>query len=187
MKERIEVIDFKYKVTMGTFFFFFLISTLAPISGSDWSSYLIGKEGLGSVIKNININDGRVISGFLISLLSYNKLIFNLFFSLLMSMFVRCCNNMMGMVKNKYFYLFPLLGTTLVSIFLFSYNYVSVTTTVTYTFPAILSFIYFEYLWKKETYQFYLKDYIFLLLISLIISFSSIHIAITFLLGNIIY
>lgn len=187
MKERMEVIDFKYKVTLGAFFFFFLISTLAPISGTDWSSYLIGKEGIGNIIKNININDGRIISGVLISLLSYNKLIFNLFFSLLMSRFVQCCNNMMGMVKNKYYYLFPLLGTMLVSVFLFSYNYVSVTTTVAYTFPAILSFIYFEHLWKKENYSFRLKEYIFLSILSLIICLSSIHVAITFLIGNIIY
>lgn len=187
MKERMEVIDFKYKVTLGAFFFFFLISTLAPISGTDWSSYLIGKEGIGNIIKNININDGRIISGVLISLLSYNKLIFNLFFSLLMSGFVQCCNNMMGIVKNKYYYLFPLLGTMLVSVFLFSYNYVSVTTTVAYTFPAILSFIYFEHLWKKENYSFRLKEYIFLSILSLIICLSSIHVAITFLIGNIIY
>lgn len=187
MKERIEVIDFKYKVTMFTFFFFFLISTLSPISGSDWWSYLTGKEGLGYIIKNININDGRILSGVLIGVLSYNKLIFNVFFSLLMSMFVRCCNNMMGIVKNKYYYLFPLLGTMLVSVFLFSYNYVSVSTTVTYTFPAILSFIYFEYLWKKDNYTFNVKDCIFLSIISLIICLSSIHIAITFFLGNLIY
>lgn len=117
MKERLQIIDFKYKVAMFAFFFFFIISALSPISGADWASYLIGKEGIKSCIDNISISDGRIISGFLINFLSYNKFLFNLLFALLMSGFVHCCNNMMGYVKNKYYYLFPFLGTMLVSVF----------------------------------------------------------------------
>lgn len=187
MKERIKIIDFKYKVAFFSFFFFLIISAISPISGTDWGSYFSGKDGIKSCIDNIYINDGRIISGFLANFLSYNKLIFDVVFSFLMSSFVLCCNNLMGYVKNKYYYLFPFLGTLLVSVFLFSYNYTSVTTTVIYTFPAIISFLYFEYIWKKETSTFNLKEIIILGLISTYISLSSIHISLVFLLGNVIY
>ena len=162
MKERIKVIDFKYKVTFWTFLFFLAISFLSPISGADWASYLIGKEGILNCIKNINLSDGKIISSILGNFLAYNKTLFNIIFSLLMALFVHSCNDLLGMVKNKYFYLFPFIGTLLVSAFLFSYNYVSVTTTVCYTFPAILAFYYFSLLWKKEIYKFNIKDYLIL-------------------------
>lgn len=187
MKERLQVIDFKYTVATITFFFFLLISILSPISGTDWINYLVGKEGIKSCIENISIADGRIIHGFLAPFLTYNKMLFNILFSLLISKFVLSCNNMMGYVKNKYYYLFPLIGTLLISVFLFSYNYVSVSTTVTYTFPAIMMFLYFEYLWKKENNKFSKKEFILLTALAIYISLSSLHLAITFLIGNIIY
>ena len=166
MNERIRIIDFKYKITFWTFILFLTISFLAPISGSDWASYLVGKEGFIECVKNINLTNGNIIGSFLGSFLSYNKILFNIFFSLLMALFVHLCNDMLGMVKNKVFYLIPFIGTLLVNTILFSYNYVSVTTTISYTIPVILSFYYFYRLWKKETYDFTFKDYIVLLLIS---------------------
>ena len=187
MKERMEVLDFKYKVVIFTFLFFFIISSLAPISGSDWTSYLIGKEGIINSINNISFNDGRIISGFLINFLTYNKFLFNLIFSVLMSLFVYYCNNLLGYVKNKYYYLFPFLGTILVSTFTFSYNYLSVTSTVTYTFPILMIFIYYMYLFKKETLIINIKELISLLLMAIYISLSSIHLSFIFLLGNIFF
>lgn len=187
MKERMEVLDFKYKVVIFTLLFFFIISSLAPISGSDWTSYLIGKEGIINSINNISFNDGRIISGFLINFLTYNKFLFNLIFSVLMSLFVYYCNNLLGYVKNKYYYLFPFLGTILVSTFTFSYNYLSVTSTVTYTFPILMIFIYYMYLFKKETLIINIKELISLLLMAIYISLSSIHLSFIFLLGNIFF
>lgn len=187
MKERIKVIDFKYKITILTFLFFLIITSLAPISGGDWNSYLIGKGGFISSIKNMNLNDGRIISGFLINFLSYHKPLFNLIFSYLMSLFVHCVNNAMGYVKNKYFYLFPFIGLLLVSTFTFSYNYVSITSAVAYTFPSLLTFLYFSYIWRKTTFSFTIKEYILLTLMAIYISLSSIHISTIFLLGNILF
>ncbi len=187
MKERLEVIDFKYKIVIGSFLFFFIICTLCPLSGEDWASYLIGKEGIASCIQNVNIADGRIISGFLINLLSYNKFFFNFLFALLMSSFVYCCNYMLGYVKNKLFYLLPFIGSLLVSTITFSRNYVSVTSTVSYTFPAILTFIYFFLIFRKDDYHFSLKEHLYLSLFSILIMLSSIHIAVVFLLGNIIF
>lgn len=187
MKERLEVIDFKYKVVIATFLFFFIICTLCPISGEDWANYLIGKEGFLSCVENVNILDGRIISGFLASFLSYNKVLFNISFALLMSAFVYACNYMLGYVKNKIFYLLPFIGTLLVSTICFSRNYVSVTSCVSYTFPAILSFLYFFRIFRREDYNFSFREHLILILISLVIILSSIHIAIVFLLANIIF
>ena len=187
MKERIQVIDFKYKISTIAFMFFLLISTLAPLSGNDWANALIGSGGIENCIKNIDIHDGNIISDFLAPFLIQNKLLFGLIFSALMSLFITSCNNIMGYVKNKFFYLFPFIGTLLVSTFMFSYNYISVSSTVTYTFPAIMVFLYFERLWKKDNKTFSIKEIFTLSLMAIYISMSSLHIAIPFFIGNIIY
>ena len=185
MKEKLENLNFKYRVTIFTFIFFLIIGALSPISGSDWRSYLIGKEGLVSSINNIKIMDGRIISGFLINFFSYNKILFDVCFALLASHFVRMCNDIMGSVKTRYLYLYPTIGLLLVSVFTFSYNYLSVSSTVTYTFPTIVFFSYFYTLLKDETIT--KNTFIKLLLHSLFICLSSVHIAITFLITNLIY
>lgn len=185
MKEKIENIDFKYKVTFFTFVLFLIICTLSPISGDDWKSYVIGKEGLIECFKNINIADGRIITGFLINFFSYNKILFDFSFAMLISEFVKICNDLMGTVKSKYYFLYPLIGTLIVSTFMFSYNYVSVTSTIAYTFPTIFIFIYFYLLLKDE--ELHIKTIIKLLLIILFVSFSSIHLAITLFITNLIY
>ena len=185
MKEKIETINFKYKITIFTFILFLIISSLAPISGDDWKSYIIGKEGFIECFKNININDGRIISGFLINFLTYNKLLFDISLAILMSKFVKICNDLMGTVKNKYYYFYPLIGILLVSTFMFSYNYVSITSTVAYTFPTIFIFNYYYLLLKDEELK--NSTTIKLILISLFVSLSSIHLAITFFITNLIY
>lgn len=187
MKERMEVLDFKYKVVFLTFLFFLIISTLSPLSGIDLASYNAGKEGLKFIITNLNSTDGKIISNILVGLLSYHKPLFNLALSILMASFVLNCNNLLGIVKNKYFYLVPFIGTLLVSSFLFSYNYMSVTASLTYTFPAILIFNYFVYLWKKENYTFSLPEILLLTFKALFIVLCSPFMGITFLFGNILF
>ena len=122
MKEKIDNISFKYKVTTFTFLLFLVIGLLSPISGADWKSYVIGKEGLVSSINNINILDGRIISGFLINFFSYNKLLFDICFAIMISQFVKMCNDLMGTVKTRFLFMYPLIGLLLVSVFTFSYN-----------------------------------------------------------------
>lgn len=185
MKEKLENINFKYKVTTFTFILFLIIEALSPISGADWKSYVIGKEGLVSSINNINILDGRIISGFLVNFFSYNKILFDICFAIMASQFVKMCNDLMGSVKTRYLYLYPLIGLLLVSVFTFSYNYLSVTTTVTYTFPIIVYFLYFYTIIKDVELS---KTTFFkLLLFTLFICFSSIYLAIMFFITNFIY
>ena len=101
-----------------------------------------------------------------------------------MSQFVKMCNDLMGPSKNKYYYLYPVIGVLLVSTFMFSYNYVSITSTVAYTFPTIMIFMYFHNFLKEETSKF---DYIKRLLMIIYISLSSVHLAIAFFITNLIY
>lgn len=185
MKEKIENINFKYKVTTFTFLLFLIISALSPISGADWKSYVIGKEGIISSINNINFLDGRIISGFLINFFSYNKILFDFCFAIMISQFVKMCNDLMGSVKTRYLYLYPLIGLLIVSVFTFSYNYLSVTTTVTYTFPAITFLLYFYNILKEDEMK--TSTLIKLILFTLFICLSSIHLALVFFIVNFIY
>ena len=178
MKEKIEVIDFKYKVTLFTFLLFILIGALCPISGEDFKSYIIGKEGFISCFENITIKDGRFISSFLVNFFSYNKILFDFSFAFLISYFVKMCNDLMGTVKNKYAYLYPLIGVLLVSVFMFSYNYTSITSTVTYTFPTIFIFIFYYIIATYETID--LKAIIKLIILTILIGLSSIHLLLAF-------
>lgn len=185
MKQKIKEMDYKHKITIFTFILFLVIGILAPISGDDWKSYIIGKQGILECFKNIDIKDGRIISGFLIPFLSYHKIIFDILFALLISSFVHISNTLLGKVKTKYQYLHPLIAVLAVSTFMFSYNYVSVTSTVAYTFPILLFIIYFYIITRSEEQS--IKNKILLFLISIFITLSSIHIGIAFLLANLIY
>lgn len=185
MKEKLENITFKHNVTLFTFFLFFFLCLLSPISGDDWKSYIIGKEGILECFSNIDFSDGRILSGFLINFLSYNKILFNFIFAYLICQFVKICNDLMGSVKTKYLYLYPVIGILLVSTFMFSYNYMSVTSTIAYTFPIILFFMYFYQLLKEEEIN--KLSFLKLLLMVIYICLSSIHVAITFFIANLIY
>ena len=184
MKEKLKTLTFKYRINLFVFLFFLFVGALCPISGIDWKSYVIGKKGLIECFKNINISDGRIISGFLINFFSYNKILFDISFALLMTEFIKICNNMMGKVKNKFYFLYPVIGILLVSSFMVSYSYTSITTTVAYTLPALMIFIYFYNFLKEETTKI---DFIKQILIVVFISLSSIHIAITFFIINMVY
>ena len=185
MKEKIDNLTFKHRVTLFTFLFFFIILTLSPISGDDWKSFVIGKGGIVDSFNNINILDGRIISGFLINIFSYNKILFDISFAFLISQFVKMCNEIMGSVKTKYLYLYPLIGILLVSVFTFSYNYISISSTVSYTFPSIVFIMYFYNMLRNESKS--LKELFILIIYSIFICLSSIHIGITFFIANIIY
>lgn len=179
MKERIEVLSFKYKVIYGVFFFFLVISMLSPLSGEDLKYANMFKENL-SLFEFI---DKYGLNYYIISFLTANKIFFNIILSLLLGYFTYITCNMMGLVKNKYYYLVPFIMLLLVSTNTFSYNYMAISKTVTYTFPSIFVFIYFYFSLKKEGTFF--TDIILRFLIIIYISFSSIFISIPFLISNI--
>ncbi len=189
MKERLEVIDFKYRVVIGTFFFFFILSFLAPLTGADYGSFLIGNGGINDSIANAielyKNGEGRILGRFLINVLCSNKMIFDVLFALLMSNFVYMVSEMLGIVKNKYYYLLPFLGILLVNTLTFSQNYTWIEGSVFNTFPSILSIYYFYYMNKLEIKK--SKKNIVLLLLGISIPLLNEVIGIGFLLTNIVY
>ena len=89
MKEKLEILTFKHRITLFTFILFLIIGVLTPLSGSDWSHYVIGKKGIIECFNNISIADGRIISGFLVNFLSYNKILFDILLAFSISYFVK--------------------------------------------------------------------------------------------------
>ena len=184
MKEKIEIIDYKYRITILTFIIFMIIGVLVPLSGDDYSSYLIGKKGILSCLQNIDIKDGRFISGFFTNFFSYNKIFFDISLASLMSYFVKICNDLMGSVKNKYAYLYPLVGVLMVNVFMFSYNYLTINAALSYTFPSIMIIIYYYLINTCDEMNY--KVVVKLILLSLFIMLSSIYLAIAFFISNIL-
>ena len=184
MKEDIEKITFKYKLTIKVFFFFLILTFLCPLSGDDWKSYLIGMDGLGACFNNIDFSKG-ILGGFLINFFSYNKLLFDIFFALTIANFVKMTNDLVGKAKTKNMFLYPFVFILSVSAFTFSYNYMSVTGTVAYTIPIIFIFLFFYILLKDE--EIHAGDFIQLLLLGAYICLSSIHIALAFFITSLIY
>ena len=190
MKDRLEVLDFKYKVIVWTFLIFLVISFLAPITGGDWENYVIGSKGLQAIFNNVRdmyVNfEGRVVSRSLIDLFVCSKILFNVIFALLMSGFMYSCFVLMGKVKNKYYYLLPLIGILLLNVNAFSQNYTFLTGVITYTFPAIITIIYIIYLYSKEEFEFSKKEFALLSLTNLAVPLFVENIALAFISVNVL-
>ena len=187
MKERLKVIDYKYNVLTFVFMFIFIISILAPLSGNDWISYVNGKNGIIDNIKNLTYNNGSIISDLVANLFACNKGIFNIFFAFLFSFTIYEVIPLLGKVENKYHFLLIPLLLLLVGTETFSFNYISVTGCVCYTFPACLIIIYYLYLYKIGNNKFTFVNYLVLFLIICYVSLATVHLAIAFLLSNIVY
>ena len=52
MKERFEILNYKYRILILTFLFFLVITALCPLSGEDLGYYLVSK---GNIFDNIDI------------------------------------------------------------------------------------------------------------------------------------
>ena len=178
------------RVFIITFVLFFIISLLAPITGDDWKNFVVGNSGFVQNIENVwemyLTWEGRMASRFLINLLTPHKLLFNFIFSFFMSFGIYSIHTLMGKVSKKEYYLIPLLGLLLVNVSSFASNYTWVTGCITYTFPAIITIIYFTYLLTKKDLSFNFKEILLLSFISLIIPMFIENIGASFVLGNII-
>ena len=53
MKEQIERLNYKHRITVFTFVFFLILCALCPLSGDDLRSYVIGKEGIVECLKTL--------------------------------------------------------------------------------------------------------------------------------------
>ena len=185
MKERLKLLNYKYNVITLLFFFILLISILSPLSGNDWSLFSHGKSVLG--IDSLTFNNGGLISDYIARIFVNNKGIFAIFFAFIMSYLYTLLMPLFGKVENKYHYLIPIFLLLILGIETFSYNLISVTGVTCFTIPTILIIIYFLYVYKIGNEKYTISNYIVLTLLVTYISLSTVHLAIAFLITNVIY
>ncbi|MDD6223726.1 MAG: DUF6056 family protein [bacterium] len=135
------------------FCFFFLILTLSPLSGDDWGNYLVGKIGLRNCFEQALgmyfTWEGRLVSRVFINLLTYNKIIWNIINSLLITEMIYSIVKMIK-PKNKITVLcLVMLSILLMNIYTFSQVVVWIAGNITYLFP--LAFIIFYLLDIKNS------------------------------------
>ncbi len=187
MKERLNVLNFKYNVVSVFFVFILIISILAPLSGNDWVNYASGKGGLLEGFRNLTFENGGLLSDALAKVFTNSKGMFDILFAGLFTFTLYNLYPLFGKIDNKYhFALIPIL-LLMVGVETFAYNYISVTGTVCYTFPALAIINYYLYLYRIGSNKFRIIDVFVLLLIMTYVSVSTIHLAIAFLVSNILF
>ena len=133
-------------IYFSIFCFFFLILTLSPISGDDWGNYLVGKQGLrhcfGQAIGMYFSWEGRLISRILINLLTYNKWLWNIINSLLITGIIYTITNLIKPKHKTTTVCISLLTILLMNIYTFSQVIVWIAGNITYLFPLALILFY---------------------------------------------
>jgi len=139
-------------VTMLVFIFFLTIFVLAPIGSDDWGNYIIGMEGpknwLDRAISMYFTWEGRLVSRFLINMLTHNKWLWNIFNALSMSILFYMSLRLINSSKKVLVSLFLFLGILLIGKDIFAQTYLWVAGNITYFLPLVLLVAYF-YLIKK--------------------------------------
>lgn len=141
-----KIVTKKKIVYLLIFLFFFLILTLSPISGDDWGNYLEGKVGLkhcfSQALGMYFTWEGRFASRVLINLLTYNKLIWNVVNSLLITGIIY---SIVSFIKPKHkvsVICLAILSILLMNIYTFSQVIVWIAGNITYLFPLGLILFY---------------------------------------------
>ena len=179
MKERLKLLDYKYSVLTGIFIVIFAVSFVAPLAGNDWA-YAVKSSSL-------TYNEGGLLSDYLANLFINSKGIFALVFAFIMTYFYYAVSPLFGKVENKYHFLLIPFFLLVLSIETIGFNILSVTGVICYTLPSIAIILYYLYLYKLGNEKYKIKDYIFLLILSSFIILTTVHLAIAFLISNIIY
>lgn len=130
------------------FLFFLIIMFLSPISGDDWGNYLEGSLGLKNIVENaIRLYftwEGRFISRLLINILTYNKWLWNILNSLIITGIIYLINNICSFKNKKTSFLITTLFILLMNPFTFSQVVVWIAGNITYLFVVLLLLIYIK-------------------------------------------
>lgn len=180
MKEKLSILNYKYKVSIIAFMFFLVLFSITPLSGDVIEISLTHSGNFLEMFKD----GSRDIDLYLVSFFANNRLFFNILFSGLLAIFIYNANSLISEVRNKHFYLFVIILMLLVSYFTFSYNYMSIKGAVTYTIPSLLMLLYFI---RFKVVLNNKNNFIFFLLSLIIIINLNVLLGIIFLIGNIIY
>lgn len=179
----------KHKWYIVLFLLFLEIAILTPISGDDWGNYSHFKS-LASLInysKSFYYSwEGRVISRFLIGLLTYHKYLWDIIFPTLMILLIYFMNSFFNKENNKNIFFLSILVLLLINNVMFAQTYTWIAGSITYFYPTVLVFCYFIYIFDKK-----IKDKIFnnilLLLINVVGTMFVEHIGVALVFGNLLY
>ena len=168
---------------------FLIIAILTPISGDDWGNY----NKFNSIIDLINYSkgfyyswEGRVVSRFLIGLLTYNKWLWNILLPTLMVALVYFINRFSNSEKKKNIFLLSILTIFIINYVMFAQTYTWIAGSITYLYPSVLIFGYFVFLFtNKKRINFFVA--IILLIINIIGTMFVENIGFALVFGNILY
>lgn len=141
----------KYFKYVMIFLFFVVLFFLSPISGDDWSNYLVGSEGirhsLGVAVGMYFDWEGRIISRVLINILTYHKWLWNIVNSLVVVGSIYIGYKWIGKKPNRL--MFPLICLIILGMNLNTFSQVMtwIAGNITYLFvvPIILWYFYFVF------------------------------------------
>ena len=145
-----KIFNKKNTVYIIIFIFFWFLFILSPISGDDWGNYLIGKQGIYkwfSVAVGMYFDwEGRLFSRILINCLTYNKWLWNIINSLLITFIIYTINKITNKKNKLVPFLLSILTIFLMNIYMFSQVGVWLAGNITYLFPLALTLFYVYYL-----------------------------------------
>lgn len=173
-------------IYFSIFCFFLLILTLSPISGDDWGNYFVGKEGLyhcfGQAIGMYFDWEGRLVSRILINILTYNKWLWNIINSILITIIIFGVYKMIKPKNKKTVLCLSILTVLAMNIFTFSQTVVWIAGNITYLFSFSLLLIYLILIKQTKTNNF-IK--IVLIILNIIIPMFVEHMAVLLIVINI--
>ena len=147
----------KYGKYILVFLFFVILFFLSPISGDDWSNYLVGSEGirhsLGVALGMYFDWEGRIISRVLINVLTYHKWLWNIVNALVVTGTIYMGMKFIGKKPKKI--IFPLMCLVFLGMNLFSFSQVMtwIAGNITYLFVVPIVLWYFYFVFHNDKYN----------------------------------
>ena len=124
------------------FIFFLVLLILSPISGDDWGNYLVGKEGVYkwfSIALGMYFDwEGRLVSRICINILTYNKWLFNICNSFLITSIIYLINKCIKSKNKNIIFCLSIMSILCMNIYTFSQVFGWVAGNITYLFPAMM-------------------------------------------------
>lgn len=174
------------KIYIMIFLFILTILFLSPISGDDWGNYIEGSLGLhhmiGQAIGMYFSWEGRFISRLLINLLTYNKWLWNIVNSIVITSIIYYINKIAKFKNKTPMILLVFLSIIFMNIFTFSQVITWIAGNITYLFVIPLLLIYIEIIYNNKDNN--RLTNILLIILNIIIPMYIEHMAILLILLN---
>lgn len=178
----------KYLPYLIVFTFFLIITTLSPIVGDDWNNYLIGKKGIYKSFTNAvlyyNTWEGRFIGRILINILTYNKIIWNIINSFVVTSIIYLIINIMKPKNKKTTFLLLFILFLGINPETFAQTIMWIAGSITYLFVIPLFLLYMKLILSEKYKEKNIIITLFLSILNIIIPMFIEHIGVLFVIFN---